>query len=152
MTSPTPAPDPVPSSLRYRVLVVVAIVLAAGALYGAVHFTDTHAADPVTVNGHPNVVEQVIPVNGSSELRQSEFGIDLAPGYDGALVVNGTEIPRNELRLVPAQNQIFFTPGPGKIISELPAGKTCVVAIVWRSADGRGTSQDQSFRWCFGVT
>ena len=152
MTSPTSPPEPAPSSLRYRVLVGVALAVAAGLLCGAVHSTNTHTADPVTVHGQPNVVEHVIPVNGSSELRQSEFGVDLAPGYDGTLVVNGIEIPRDQLRLVPAQNQIFFTPGPGKVITDLPAGKTCVVAVVWKSAVGRGASQDQTFRWCFGVT
>ena len=152
MTSPTPAPNLHPSSLRYRLFVGVGLAVAAGLLYAAVHLTNTHGTNPVTVSGRPDVVEQLIPGNGASALRQSEFGIDLAPGYDGTLVVNGTEIPVRELRKVPAQNQVFFTPGPGKVITALGAGQTCVVAIVWKSADGRGTPQDQTFRWCFSVT
>jgi hypothetical protein len=84
-------------------------------------------------------------------LRQSEFGVDLGPGYEAILVVNGTQIPPKQLRVVPAQAQYWFTPGKGKVIEELPAGQTCVVALVWRTADGRGPG-DQNVRWCFAVT
>jgi hypothetical protein len=150
---PTPAPPSYPpSSLRYRILVAVGLLVAAGALYAAIHLTNTDDAGPVTVTGQPNVVQQLIPGNGSSELRQSELGIDLAPGYDAALIVNGVEIPRRELRVVAAQNQVFFTPGAGKVIEELDGGRTCVVAVVWKSSQGRGTPQDTSVAWCFTVT
>jgi hypothetical protein len=153
MESTTPTPPPYPaSSLRYRLLITVALLVAAGTLLLAIHLTNTDDADPVSVKGQPSVVQQLIPTNGSSELRQSEFGIDLAPGYDAALVVNGIEIPTKQLRRVPAQNQVFFTPGPGKAIEELDAGTTCVVAVVWKSSEGRGTTQDRTVPWCFTVT
>jgi hypothetical protein len=155
MDTPTSPPDPAaypPSSFRYRLLVAVGLLVAAGSLLLAIHLTNTDAEDPVTVTGPAAVVQQLVPGNGSSELRQSEIGVDLAPGYDAALVVNGLEIPRKQLRVVPAQNQVFFTPGPGKVIEELPAGRTCVVALVWPSAQGRGTTQDKTVPWCFSVT
>jgi hypothetical protein len=135
--------------VRYRVFVAVALLSVAAMLYAAVHLTNTKDQDPITVvQGQQNAVEQVIPVNGSTEPRQSEFGIDLAPGYDGTLVVNGTEIPRDELRRIPAQNQIFFTPGKDKILDELN-GLVTVRAIVWKSSVGRGKGQDQIFQWSF---
>lgn len=150
---PTAALPPLPtSSLRYKLFVAVALLTAAAAMATAIHLTNTKDADPVTVTGAPTVVQQLIPANGSSELRQSELGIDLAPGYEGTLIVNGIEIPAKQLRIVEAQNQVFFTPGPGKVIEELEGGQTCVVALVWKSSDGRGTSEDKTFRWCFGVT
>ncbi len=65
-------------------------------------------------------MEHLVPRNGAEVLRQSELGIDLAPGYEGTLVVNGVEMPTAQLRLVPEQNQVFFTPGEGKVIDELP--------------------------------
>ena len=148
MSTPALSPDS-GSSLRYRVVVTVALLAAAALLYAAVHLTNTKDQHPVTVvQGQPDAVEQVIPVNGSTEPRQSEFGIDLAPGYDGTLVVNGIEIPRDELRRIPAQNQLFFTPGKDKIIDELN-GLVTVKAIVWKSSVGRGNGQDQIFQWTF---
>ena len=146
MSAPTSDPG---SSVRYRVLVAVGLLAAAGLLYAAVRLTNTKDQDPVTVvQGHPDAIEQVLPPNGATEPRQAEFGVDLAPGYDGTLVVNGTEIPRDELRRIPAQNQIFFTPGEDKILDEL-SGPVTVKAIVWKSSVGRGHGQDQIFQWTF---
>lgn len=140
------------SDTRYRIFVAVALAAAAAAMGIAVAATNTgDADDPASVSAAPNVVEHLVPPAGSEQLRQSELGIDLAAGYEAALSVNGTEIPTDELRLVPEQNQVFFTPGEGKVIEELPGGKVCVLALVWKSSVGRG-AQDRSFQWCFDVT
>jgi hypothetical protein len=48
------------------------------------------------------------------------------------------------------QNRIYFVPGPGKQIEELPNGETCATAVVWRSSESRSSSQDVT--WCFRVT
>jgi len=89
------------------------------------------------------------PGAGDDVIRQAEIGIDLAPGYEGTLVVNGVEIPTDELRLVPAQHQVFFAPGEGKVVERLNAGPNCAMAVVWKSSLGRGTVNDESFTWCF---
>ncbi len=59
-------------------------------------------------------------------VRQAELGVDLAPGYDGTLAVNGVEIPVEEQRRVPEQNEVYFTPGEGKAVERLLAGPNCV--------------------------
>lgn len=151
MIMPADNTGPPSSSLRYRIGVAVAVAVAAAAMAAAVMRTNTEADVPPAVAGRPDVVEHLIPPSGTQFLRQSELGIDLSPGYEGRLAVNGTEIPTEQLRLVPEQNQVFFTPGEGKVIEELQAGPACVVAVVWRSADGMGTA-DKTFRWCFEVT
>jgi hypothetical protein len=155
MSEPSDANDDGPawptSSTRYKVVVGIALAVAAGAMYLAISHTSTEPDEPVHVAGRPDVVEHLVPFNGASILRQQEIGIDLAPGYEGTLVVNGVEIPPDQERIVPEQNQVFFTPGDGKAIEELPGGTTCVVAIAWKSQDGRGPN-DQQFRWCFEVT
>lgn len=134
---------------RFRLLVISMVVAACIALYAGVRATDTGDSDPVTVSGRPDVVEHLVPGAGDEVIRQAELGIDLAPGYEGALAVNGVEIPTEELRLVPEQNQVFFTPSDGKVVERLNAGPNCAEAIVWKASVGRGTADDQSFRWCF---
>src|SRR5690606_19275462 len=131
--------------------VVVALLVAAAAFTAGILATRTDEDPPVTVSGRPDVVEHVIPRDGSAIQRQTEIGIDLAPGYEGRLVIYGIEIPEDELRLVPEQNQVFFTAGEGKAVEELQAGRTCVTAVAWRTQDGRGT-RDQRIEWCFEVT
>lgn len=149
MTEPSPDHRPRMSDGRFRLLVAGMVVAAMGALFAGVRATETGSDDPVTVSGRPDVVEHLIPRAGAEVIRQAELGIDLAPGYEGALVLNGIEIPPEELRLVPAQNQVFFTPGEGKVVERLNAGPNCAEAVVWKSSRGRGTANDESFRWCF---
>lgn len=154
MTDPTPShpTSRPPSSLRYRIVVAAALVVAAAALVAGVRATSTDDEGSVLVNGRPDVVEHLVPRDGAEVLRQTEVGIDLAPGYEGRLVLDGTTIPDEELRVIPEQNQVFFAPGPGRSFEALPEGRTCVTAIVWKSADGPGTPADLSFQWCFNVT
>lgn len=138
-------------SLRYRIGVTVALAVAFAALFAGVRATQTGDDDDPSVSGQPGVVEQLRPREGAEVLRQAEVGIDLAPGYEGRLLVNGTEIPEDELRLVPEQNQVFYAPGPDRTFETLPSGRNCVTAIAWRSAVGPGP-QDLRFEWCFDVT
>ena len=156
MTDPT-APDPAPSlpprppsSWRYRAGVTAALLAAAAALFLGIRATDTDDPSP-TLNGRPDVVERVVPRQGAEVLRQVEIGIDLAAGYEAGLILNGTAIPTDELRLVPEQNQVWFAPGPGRTFETLPTGQSCVTAVVHKSADGPG-DRDLTFQWCFDVT
>lgn len=154
MTDPAPPadlPPRPPTSWRYRAFVVLALLVAAAALAVGVRATQTDSDQPAAVSGRTDVVEHLYPRNGAEVLRQVEIGIDLAPGYAGRLVVNEEPVPEEDLRLVPEQNQVFFLPGPGKVLETLPSGTTCVTAVVWRSADGPGVA-DLTFRWCFDVT
>lgn len=149
---PTERPTAPPASLRYRLVVGAALVVATVALVAGLLATDTGDGDAVLVNGRPDVVELVIPADGAHVLHQTEIGIDLAAGYEGAIGLNGTPIPTDELRIVPEQNQVFFLPGPDKVFEALPTGRNCVTALVWKSSDGQGGGTDLSFRWCFDVT
>ncbi|MDQ3306246.1 MAG: hypothetical protein M3535_09785 [Actinomycetota bacterium] len=96
-------------------------------------------------------VEQLVPPQGAQVLRQSEIGIDLAPEWTGVLQINGIEIPEDQLRRVPAQNQVFFTPGPGREIEELPPGQVDVVALIWRPVAGESRDDADTVRWTFSV-
>ena len=96
-------------------------------------------------------VEVLVPRQGAQVLRQSEIGIDLAPEWTGVLQINGIEIPEDQLRRVPAQNQVFFTPGSGKEIEELPAGVVQAVAVIWRPVAGETRDDADTVRWTFQV-
>jgi len=152
VTEPAATPLPAaPSSLRYRVAMILAVTIAGGALFAGIRATQTGDPDPVTINGRPDVVEHFMPRQGAQALHQTEVGIDLAPGYEGTLLVNGVAIPDDELRIVREQNQVFFLPGPARTFESLPAGRNCIAALVWKSAVGRGGGSDLTFDWCFDV-
>ena len=81
-------------------------------------------------------IERLIPTPDSKILQQDTIGIDLAPGYEGTLSLNGTPIPDDQLTVVPQLNQVTFTPGPGKEYEQLPSGQNCLVATYWLSSTG----------------
>jgi hypothetical protein len=139
------------SDRSWRIVVVVALAVAGALLFAGVRATRSEDTGPPLVNGRPDVVELEVPRRGAEVLQQSEVGVDLAPGYEGRLSINDTEIPTDELRIVREQNQVFFAPGEGRTFEALPSGPTCVTATIWRSSEGRGAN-DIPFRWCFDVT
>jgi len=142
------APPPL-SPGRYRLLVGGLAVLAVVA--AVVGFLATDADHP-DKDARTDVVERFVPKPDDEVVRQFELGVDLAPGYDGTLTVNGVPIPVKEQRRVPEQNEVYFTPGEGKSVERLNAGPNCVAATVWKAADGPGTANDQTFTWCFEAT
>jgi hypothetical protein len=83
-------------------------------------------------------------------VRQAEVGIDLAPGWTGVLLINGLEIPEDQLRRVEPQNEVYFQPGEGKELEAFQAGTIVVEAQIWRSVSE--TRDDaRSVTWSFGV-
>ncbi len=98
-----------------------------------------------------DAVEQLVPGRGAQVVRQAEIGIDLAPEWTAVLMVNGVEIPEDQLRRVDAQNQVFFTAGAGMEIEELPAGTVQVTALIWRPVAGETRDDADEVRWSFQV-
>jgi hypothetical protein len=97
-----------------------------------------------------DIVEQLYPARDSEALQQQQVGIDLGPTYTGVLVLNGVEIPEEQLQRRPELNQVFFQPGDDLAVEELTPGRNCVTALVWRVEETREDSR--AVNWCFEVT
>jgi hypothetical protein len=133
-----------------RVAITLAVLACIGLLIVAVQRADTGEPD-VPQAGDPTVVEFLVPEANSEVLQQSNVAADLAAGWTGVLVVNGTEIPEDELRREAGQNIVEFQPGPGLVIEQLPPGRNCARVIVWRVNETRARAR-QPVEWCFEVT
>jgi hypothetical protein len=101
------------------------------------------------VNLGNGAIERLIPAPGSKILSQDEIGIDLAPGYEATLSLNGTPIPEDELRIVPELNQVTFKALPYGETQLVQGQQNCVVATYWLSSAGPSQSTNRS--WCFSV-
>jgi hypothetical protein len=95
-------------------------------------------------------VEQLIPDRGSEILAQEAVGIDLAPGYTGILILNGIEIPEDQLNRRNGVDEILYRPSEDDAAVEYEAGENCVVALVWPAAETR--FEARTISWCFNVT
>jgi len=110
---------------------------------------DAPACDPSEDN-LGEIVEQLFPAADSEALQQVQVGIDLGNLYTGVLVVDGVEVPPDQLVRQDALNQVFFSPGDGQVVEQWEPGRNCVRAIVWPIAEGRDESR--TVDWCFEVT
>lgn len=131
-----------------RVVVVGLLVLAASLVWLSARYKGEPEAPSLT----DAAVEQLVPGRDTTALRQSEIGVDLTPGWDADLRINGVDIPEDEERIVPGLNQVFFTPGKGKIIETLEPGVVDVTAIIWRPAQGESREHgSRTVSWSFHV-
>lgn len=147
---------------RRRLVIAVALIGALALFwYGTRRGTETGGG--VAANDPAVVVK--VPGPGDRVLRQSQVGAELKQGYDGQLVIDGHEIPEDQLEgAIPAsspeydpklgvrpnnKNKLFFVPGAGKRITTLPPGEVQVVLHFWPIQDGPRLAKTIS--WTFSV-
>ena len=104
-------------------------------------------------------VELLIPQPNAVVLKQNEVGVDLKPGWLATLAINGVRIPEDQVNCrdecpppdigVDPLNRFVFTPGEGKELEELPSGRACVAARIWRV--GETEIDGHTVPWCFRV-
>ena len=130
-----------------RVVITLLLLLAAFLLW----YSGIRKAEPEDPTLVDSAIEQLVPDRGATAVRQAEIGIDLAPGWTGVLIINGKEIPEDQLRRVDPLNQVFFRPAEGREIEALPPGRVVVTAVIWRPVDGETREQGRSRSWEFRV-
>ncbi|MGH3850890.1 MAG: hypothetical protein ACRDRT_14515 [Pseudonocardiaceae bacterium] len=126
----------------------IIMTLIAAAAVGGFVFVFTQPAQ-VGLGLKPSVVESVFPEGGNLNLRQVTVVADLASGYTGYLLLDGVEVPRDDLRIVDALNSISLQPTPESDYLELEPGPHCATVIYHRI--GRPESDSSSYRWCFSL-
>lgn len=136
-------------SLRFKLFAAVVLTLAIAAFAVAALSVDEDG-DAVP-SGSADFVEALIPAEDSQIPSQATVGIDLAAGWEGTLVIDGVEIPEDQLNTERRDlYRVEFTPGEGKVYESLPTGPQCVTARVWEISVGRADSTE-NITWCFEV-
>ena len=107
------------------------------------------APDPDTDEPTPEAVEEVFPKPGDRDLRQTTIFADLAPGYTGYLLIDGIEVPLDDIQFVDALNTVTLKPTEDSDFRQLDSGTHCAT-IVYRRI-GQPRDQSNSYRWCFSV-
>ena len=146
-----------------RSIITVALLGCAGLIVWANGHSD---AGKTPKDPDPVIVSQFPPQGGQAP-RQTPITVELKPGYDGRLTINGIAIPESEMDQArdPAtvdpkdlaqnglrpnnHNHVSFAPGPGKVIEQLPSGP--VYASVHYFPDHRSPSLGRTISWTFDV-
>ena len=77
------------------------------------------------------------------------MGIDLAPGFTAALLVNGVEIPAGQISVRQGVDEYLYKGGEDGFVPFV-AGQNCVAAVIWPIELSRDSAREVS--WCFNVT
>jgi hypothetical protein len=133
-----------------RRVVITALLVFAGVM---VWYSGSVKGEPAAPSLTDTAVEQLVPARDTpTAIRQAEIGIDLAPGWDADLRINGVDIPQDEERNNVGLNQVFFKPDPGKVIGALAPGPVTVTAIIWRPTAGETRENgSRQVSWSFRV-
>ena len=117
----------------------------------------------------PDQIERIEPVSGATQTpAQTSVFVDLAPGYEGVLVIDGLELetvnlsdlrdettPGQQVTLPPTtvyepgNATLTFDPSPNSTITTFTQGRHVVQVIYWETVEGRGSAR--SYSWSFEV-
>lgn len=142
----------------------MSILIGFGAIVLAFALTSRDSSAPLAITGNP-AIEALIPAPDSEVLRQSQVGIDLAPGYDAELTINGTFIPIDEVNVlrdvenpdvssgIPGSfdttlSRFLYQPLEGRAVPELRGDENCVEVRFWPLSD---PTDIEEVGWCFTV-
>ncbi|HEY6317021.1 MAG TPA: hypothetical protein VI462_03930 [Acidimicrobiia bacterium] len=132
----------------WRVAIVV-IGLIAVANLGILLLQKADTTPPAPV-GQPTNVISVQPSPGTLVRPQTTIDVQLQTNLTGALVLDGQELPVNQLEQAVAAGEVAFRPGPGKPFSQFAPGTHSVTVEFWVAAKPRPPDPG-SYSWTFRV-
>ncbi|MEX0663535.1 MAG: hypothetical protein WD598_02045 [Acidimicrobiia bacterium] len=127
----------------WRVVIVVGLLAAAVSL-GAIAI---NSADTTRVGEEPrDAIDSVNPAPG--EILQDAITADLRNTFTGVLVIDGIEVPEDQVDRVEPLGQVSFRPGPGKDVARFSPGVHTVVVLFWEQGKERPASPE-AYSWTF---
>jgi len=154
-----------------RGLLIASLVIAGGLILVIFGMTTALTGDDGV--DRPEAIESVQPVeNAVQVLQQERVVVDLQPGYEARLVIDGVELPTTVIGqsdvdpfnqpepgqqvdlpttavFDPGNAVISFQPVEGALIESFSEGLHEARVIYWRIEDG--PEQARSYRWEFNV-
>lgn len=128
-----------------RVVVVVGVLLVVANLVVVLLATADTGPSGGTL---PEAVESVTPNPGELVRVQDTIGADLRNDLTGVLVLDGVEVPEDQLDRVEPLGQVSFRPGPGQELTRFQPGSHTAMVLYWPQGKPR-PSRPAGFGWSF---
>ena len=143
-TSPPPTRKRIRHPWRVAIVAIALVaVLNLGVLLLSTSDTSVPGAAPI-----PDSIQAVSPEPGEITGLVDDVTADLSDDLTGVLVINGQEIPEDQLSRVTELGIVTFRPAPGKDITRFPAGVNTVVVEYWKRGAER-PAHPASYVWHF---
>jgi hypothetical protein len=130
----------------WRIAIVVAAVLVVANL--GLLLLDAADTEPVRHRGLPTAVEGVTPGPGELIRLQDTIVVDLRDNLTGVLLLDGAEVPEDQLDRVVPLGQLSFRPGPSKDLLQFEPGEHTAVVLYWPQGKARPATP-ASYSWRF---
>jgi hypothetical protein len=131
----------------WRIAITVGVLLAVLNL-GAVLLNESDTSR--TGRAYPNAVDTVSPEPGDLIRPLDTVTADLRDDLTGVLVIDGAEVPEDQLERVIPLGQMSFRPGPGRDLTKFPPGTHTVTVLFWQQGKDRPVTPG-SYAWTFRV-
>jgi hypothetical protein len=132
-------------------IVVGGLLVAANLTLFAIVQTETDPPQP----DRPSAIEALYPEEGAVVRPQERIGVDLRDDLQGGLFVNNARIPPDQYTGNPDLGEIFFRPGAGQDLRELPEGDLTMSVVYWpfdmTEEQAAAAGRSASFTWRFKV-
>lgn len=129
-------------------IVVVALLVVVNLVVVLLNESDT---TPGGNKALPTDVQSISPERGQLAGPVDTVSVDLSDQYTGVLVIDGEEIPEDEMERVVSLQTVSFRPGPNKILTRFPAGTNSVVVKYWEGRLQDRPTDTFSYSWTFRV-
>ena len=96
----------------------------------------------------PNDIEAINPERGEITGLIDDVTVDLLDSLTGVILINGVEIPEDQLDRVEELGLISFRPGRDKELTKFPAGDNTVEVLYWPRTKDR-PADPAHFGWRF---
>ncbi len=126
---------------------IVAIALIAVLNLGIILLVSSDTSAPGSAS-LPDVVESISPEPGGLTGLVDDVSVDLRDGLTGVLVIDGVEIPEDQIGGVPELGVLTFRPGKDKELSRFRTGENTVVVRYWPQGEER-PAEPASYGWRF---
>jgi hypothetical protein len=129
-------------------VVAITLLVVANLCIFLLNESDTSPTGPKAL---PVDIQAVSPQPGTLTGLIDTVTVDLADRYTGVLVIDGVEIPEDQLDRVESIQTVSFRPGPGKEFSQFRAGTNTVTVKYWdgRLQDRPAEDKLYSYSWTF---
>lgn len=131
---------------KFRFLLIILLLsIVAITVVIAISSSDTN---PVTVNN--SQVRAVTPTPGGLHTPRGDIVINLEPGLQGRLSIDGQIIPDDEIIFIPGEGSLTFRPQIDHTF-EMFEAKTYSAEITFWPEGQREPSNSQTYSWDFKV-
>lgn len=96
----------------------------------------------------PSTIDSLIPAPGELIRLQDTVGADLRDDLTGVLVLDGVEIPEDQLERVIPLAQVTFRPGADQELERFEPGEHSLAVLYWPQGKPRPTKPG-SYSWSF---